>query len=103
LDTRRALGIYGRVSVPNLKLQPSTLWRYWPAQKKAIFFCADPLNYEFEIQIGLVFDGDLWTYEEGSRVSSVWRRKDKYVFSEYKPRPFQLGFSFAENPQFITE
>ena len=104
IDTRRALGIYGRVTVPPLRLQPPTLWRYWPAQKKAIFFCADPLSYEFEVHEGLMYNGDLWTYEEGARISSLWRNKrGKYVFSEHAPEPFQHEFSFGENPQFITE
>jgi hypothetical protein len=103
VDTRRALGVFGRVSIPDLKLQPPTLWRYWPAQKKAIFFCADP--YEFEVHTGLVFDGNLWIYEEGARISAVWRKRSgKYVFSEHNTyHPLDHGFSFGENPQFITE
>jgi len=105
IDTRRALGVYGSVVIPPLRLQPPTLWRYWPAQKKAIFFCADPKNYEFEVHEGLIFDGEHWTYdEEHSMVRAMWKNKrGQYVFTENGPQPLGIRFSFGENPRFISE
>jgi len=104
IDTRRALGVYGSVVLPPLRLQPPTLWRYWPAQKKAIFFCADPKNYEFEVHEGLIFDGEHWSYEEHSMVRATWKNnRGQYVFTENGPRPLGIRFSFGENPRFISE
>lgn len=104
IDTRRALSVYGHVSVPKLHLQPPTLWRYWPTQRKAIFFCADPENYEFEVHEGIVFDGEHWSYEENSCVRATWKNnRGQYVYTENGPRPLGIRFSFAENPRFILE
>jgi hypothetical protein len=105
IDTRRALGVYGSVVIPPLRLQPPTLWRYWPAQKKAIFFRADPKNYEFEVHEGLIFDGEHWTYdEEHSMVRAMWKNKrGQYVFTENGLQPLGIRFSFAENPLFISD
>lgn len=104
IDTRRALGIYGRVVIPPLDFQAKNVWRYWPAQKKAIFFCADPRDYEFEVHNGLVFQYGHWFYEEGSCVRSVWKtRRGKYTSRRTEPRVFDISFSFAEKPQFMVE
>jgi hypothetical protein len=105
IDTRRALGIFGRLPVTNFVPHPLPIesWRYWPATRTAIFFNADPENFEFEVHKGLVFDGEYWSYEERSRVSTTRKRGQRYLFSEYEPQLIALNFSFAENPQFITE
>jgi hypothetical protein len=103
IDTRRALGMYNKLQVPNLILGPSCIWRYYPAQHKAIYFNAHPEDYEFEIHEGLVFDGELWSYTEESQVRSTWTRGGDYVHTESGPKPHGLGFGFAQNPEFIIE
>lgn len=105
LDTRRALGVFGRLPVTNFVPRPLPVesWRYWPATRTAVFFNADPAHYEFEVHKGLVFDGENWSYENDSRVSATWKQRNRYAFSEYGPRSGITHFSFAENPQFITE
>jgi hypothetical protein len=106
IDTRRALGIYNKIKVPCLHIGPSCIWRYYPAQHKAIYFDADPENYEFEIHEGIVFDGELWSYTEESQVRSTWltkRGEYDYVHTERGPIPLDIRFSFAQIPEFIIE
>ena len=103
IDTRRALGIYNKIRGPSLRLGPSCIWRYDPHRRKALYFNADPKEYNFEIHEGLVFDGEHWTYVEGARVRATWRRRNgRYVYNDTPPL---LGtrFSFAQNPEFIIE
>ena len=102
IDTRRALGIYNKIRIPLLSLGPSCTWRYYPEQHKAIYFNADPEDYEFEIHEGLVFDGDRWSYTEESQVRAVWRTQaGDYVYTEDGPKPHAIRFSFAQIPEFI--
>jgi hypothetical protein len=106
IDTRRALGMYNKIKIPCLNLGPSCIWRYYPAQHKAIYFNAHPEEYEFEIHEGLVFDGELWSYTEESQVRSTWLTTIKggdYVHTERGPIPPGLGFGFAQIPEFIIE
>ena len=104
IDTRRALGMYNKMKAPSLSLGPSCIWRYYPEQHKAIYFNADPENYEFEIHEGLVFDGELWSYTEESQVRSTWLTTTNggdYVHTESGPKPHAIRFSFAQIPEFI--
>lgn len=98
IDTRRALGVYKKVKVPTIKLQPPVLWRYWPAQQKAIYFCAYPWDYEFEVHQGLIHDGQNWSYTEDSSVRS--RLKNKY--HEQNGLDPEIKFSFACEPTFCS-
>ena len=102
IDTRRALGIYNKIRIPLLSLGPPCTWRYYPEQHKAIYFNADPEDYEFEIHEGLVFDGDRWSYTDHSHVRAVWRTQaGDYVYTEDGPKPHAIRFSFAQIPEFI--
>lgn len=106
IDTRRALGMYNKIKVPSLHIGPSCIWRYYPAQHKAIYFNAHPEDYEFEIHEGIVFDGELWSYTGESQVRSTWLTTIKggdYVHTERGPIPPGIGFSFAQIPEFIIE
>ena len=101
IDTRRALGIYNKIKGPWLRIGPSCIWRYDPHLRKAMYFNANPKEYNFEIHEGLEFDGEYWTYAEGGRVRSTWkRRNEKYVYTD---TPVLLGtrFLFGQNPEFI--
>ena len=102
IDTRRALGVYRKLPKVSIERGPTTIWRYWTEHKKAIFFTANPLEYEFEIHEGLVFDGEHWTYTENSHVRSTIKNKNgKYVNFSYKPKSTELAFHFAMNPEFV--
>jgi len=101
IDTRRALGIYNKIKGPGLRLGPSCIWRYDPHLRKALYFNANPKEYEFEVHEGLLFDGEYWTYAEGGRVRSTWRRRNgKYVYTDTPPLP-GTQFLFGQNPEFI--
>ena len=104
IDTRRALGIYNKIRIPLLSLGSSCTWRYYPTQHKAIYFNADPEDYEFEIHEGLIFDGELWSYTEESQVRSTWLTTTNggdYVYTESGSQPLGIRFSFAQIPEFI--
>ena len=104
IDTRRALGIYNKIRIPLLSLGPPCTWRYYPTQHKAIYFNADPEDYEFEIHEGLVFDGELWSYTEESQVRSTWLTTTNggdYVHTESGSQPLGIRFGFGQNPEFI--
>jgi hypothetical protein len=88
IDTRRALGVFRRLPKSDLNPHPvgHCSWRYWPRERKAIYFDANPYNYEFEVHTGLspVYDDDGaiegWQYSEHSGLTSVWKNKrDDYV------------------------
>ena len=104
IDTRRALGIYNKIKIPCLEVGPPCIWRYYPDLRKAIYFNADPGDYEFEVHEGMTFDGEYWSYaEQGSRVRSVWKhRNGKYMYSDVAPR-HGINFSFGQIPEFIIE
>jgi len=104
IDTRRALGVYRKLPKVSIERGPTVIWRYWPEHKKAIFFTAEPLNYEFEVHEGLVFDGEYWTYTENSCVRSTTKNKyGRYYHFEYKPKSIFFRFGFGINPEFIDK
>jgi hypothetical protein len=104
IDTRRALGIYGKLPKISIKKGPTEIWRYWPAEKKAIFFNPDPLYYEFEVHNGLVFDGEFWKYIKNSHVRTTTINRDGgYFHFEFKPKYKYSNFSFGLNPEFIDK
>jgi len=102
IDTRRALGIYNKIKVPCLEVGHPCIWRYYPDLHKAIYFNADPEDYEFEIHEGMTFDGEYWSYTDTwARVRTTWKhRNGRYV---YRDLPAKLGirFALAQNPEFI--
>jgi hypothetical protein len=110
IDTRRALGIYGKLPKRdfNPRPLPPTSWRYWPNEGKAIYFCADPQNYEFEVHHGITFEDDMngrkWSYLPGGRVWVAYYRKGKYRINNNKtvPVPEGYGFSWGQQPEFIS-
>jgi len=101
IDTRRALGIYNKIKGPSLRLGPSIIWRYDPHLRKAMYFNANPKEYEFEVHEGLEFDGEYWTYTEDGRVRTTWKtRTAEYVYTDAPPDP-GTQFLFGQNPEFI--
>jgi hypothetical protein len=70
LDTRRALGIFDKLPKTNFVFRPLSVcsWRYWPSQKKTMFFNAFPGEYEFEVHEGIIWNGEHWSYEEKSAI-----------------------------------
>ena len=116
IDTRRALGIYGRLpkSEFNPRPLPPTSWRYWPNEQKAIYFCADPQNYELEVHHRLTFEevqSDMfmnrrkWIYLPGGRVWVAYYCKGKYRIKNNKtvPLPDGYGFSWGQQPEIIDK
>ena len=112
IDTRRALGIYGKLSKNefNPRPLPPTSWRYWPNEQKAIYFCVYPEGYELEVHHGITFEAsDLymyerkWVYLPGGRVWTAFYRKGKYYVNNIDtvPLPDGSGFSWGEQPEFI--
>jgi hypothetical protein len=112
IDTRRALGIYGRLPKRdfNPRPLPPTSWRYWPDQQKAIYFCVYPEEYELEVHHGItcqdsdLLDGSKWSYLPGGRVWVAFYRKGKYYIKNSKtgPLPEGYGFSWGQDPEFIS-
>jgi len=104
IDTRRALGVYRKLPKVSIERGPVVIWRYWPEYKKAIYFTADPLEYEFEVHEGLVFNGDYWAYTENSHVRSTIKNKNgKYLNFDYKPKSTFYAFNFGSDPEFIDK
>jgi len=104
IDTRRALGIYNKIKVPCLEVGPPCIWRYYPDLHQAIYFNADPKDYEFEIHEGIIFDGEYWSYTDRSQVRSMWRNKwGDYIYTETGPKPQGIRFTFGQIPEFIIE
>lgn len=112
IDTRRALGVYGRLPKSTFNPRPihHVSWRYWPDTGVAIYFSAKPnRDYEFEVHTHLNYDADsdTWNYVPGARVTSVRanRLRSRFTFSEFFPAwSADINrFSFATNPEFIDQ
>jgi hypothetical protein len=104
IDTRRALGIFGKISKSNFVPFPvgSTSWRYWPEEHRALFFNVDPAYgpYEMEVHNGLFFENDLFCYRNGSCRIYFPTRRGRYGSRESRHITTEFGFSFALVPDF---
>lgn len=114
IDTRRALGVFRRLPKSDLNPHPvgSSSWKYWPRERKAIYFDASPKNYMFEVhnEINPVYNEDDgtfngWQYNGESTVSCIWRNKrGDYVLRDGPPYTWTDDwfpvFQFAAMPDF---
>lgn len=101
IDTRRALGIYGRLSPSEFIFRPvpPTSFRYWPQKRMVMYTNFNPDNYEFVVYRDIfLMDGDLWS---PCQVAETWKnREGDYVFYfTYMDKPFH----FAGTPDVVTQ
>ncbi len=104
IDTRRALGIYGKLPKTALQLHsiPPTTFRYFPQLKKIVYINFDETHDVFlwEVYDDIEPRGEEWVHGPNGRHRGVWRRLDGFTFFD-KPRHI-YPFRFAGMPEIIT-
>lgn len=100
IDTRRALGIYGRL--PRSDFVPRTIpaesFRYWPEKKTVMYTEFGGDRYEFTVYRDIERVGEGWS---PCNVASVWlNQKGTYSFVF---RFEDIPFYFAGEPETLTQ
>jgi len=102
IDTRRALGVYGRLPASNFVPRPiaPTTFRYFPALKKLLYVNFDESYdvYCWELFDEIEPDGDAWIQERDGRHRGVWRGLDDFMYFDVRG-PF-CPIHFAGVPDF---
>ena len=99
IDTRRALGVYGRLPRSDFVPRPipPISFRYWP-EKKTVVYTEFGEFYEFTVYRDISRLDEGWSPCE---ISSTWRdRRGEYVYSfTFADMPFH----FAGTPEILTQ
>lgn len=102
IDTRRALGVYGRLPRSDFVPRPiePTTFRYFPALKKLLYVNFDESYdvYCWELFDEIEPDGDAWIQGRDGRHQGVWRGLDDFVYFDARG-PF-CPIHFAGTPEF---
>lgn len=101
IDTRRTLGVYGRLPIQSFVFRPipPISFRYWPEKRIVIYTNFHPDSYEFIVYRDIfLMEGDLWS---PCQVSETWKNdRGDYVFCfTYFDRPFH----FAGIPDVVVQ
>lgn len=110
IDTRRALGVYGRL--PRFDFVPRpiapTTFRYFPALKKLLYVNFDE-SYDvfcWELFEEIEPDGDAWIQEQSGRHRGVWRGLDDFMYFDARPPFCPIHFAgtveFKDNTSLVT-
>jgi hypothetical protein len=102
IDTRRALGVYGRLPRSDFVPRPiePTTFRYFPALKKLLYVNFDESYdvFTWELFEEIEPDGDAWIQARNGRHRGVWHGLDDFVYFDTRP-PF-CPIHFAGTPEF---
>lgn len=104
IDTRRALGVYGRLPRSDFVPRPiePTTWRYFPALKKLLYVnfdeSYDVFCWELYDDIEPVAGGEAWVYGANGTHRGVWRGLDDFV--QFDKNAGHFPFHFAGMPDF---
>jgi len=102
IDTRRALGVYGRLHRSDFVPRPiePTTFRYFPALKKLLYVNFDESYdvFTWELFEEMEPDGDAWIQARNGRHRGVWRGFDDFVYFDNTSCHFP--FRFAGVPDF---
>ena len=105
IDTRRALGVYKRLTksvfVPR-PIEPTT-FRYFPALKKLLYVNFDESYdvYSWEMYEDIHPDGDAWIQGPQGNRRGVWRGLDDFMYFDNPGECWR--FHFAGVPEFKDE
>lgn len=90
IDTRRALGVYGRLPKSSFVPRPipSLTFRYWPEKNIVIYIDFDPTSYEFTVYREITRYGHVWTAGE---TMSTWKSNMGEYSFKYACTPFRFS------------
>lgn len=96
IDTRRAMGIYGRLPVSNLVPKGEvTTFVYFQALNKVVYISFIPGDFWWEVYEDIRINGDMWSFGPNGRSRGIWQRKeDEFVtfdHSEIHNGPFHFA------------
>ena len=107
IDTRRALGVYGRLPRSGFVPRPiePTTWRYFPALKKLLYInfdeSYDVYTWELYDDIEPVAGGEAWFHGPNGTHRGVWRGLDDFMYFDKPGECWR--FHFAGVPEFKDE
>jgi hypothetical protein len=104
IDTRRALGVYGRLPRSDFVPRPiePTTWRYFTALKKLLYInfdeSYDVYTWELYDDIEPVAGGEAWLHGPNGTHRGIWRGLDDFV--TFDKTSCHFPFHFAGVPDF---
>ncbi len=105
IDTRRALGVYGRLPKSDFVPRPiaPTTFRYFPVLKKLMYLNFDESYdvYCWEVYDDIEPDGDVWKQGPDGWHRGVWHGLDGFMYFE-TPGRYDVPMYFAGVPDFVT-